>query len=80
MVNLSQQKEEGTKVLYYKVFTEYLLAIKMKKTLILINKPAYLILELSKILMDEFSYDYVKSKYCKNEDCVISIETLLLCT
>ena len=40
-----------------KCFTEYLLAIEMKKTLIVMNKPVYLglsILELSKILMYEF--------------------------
>ena len=46
-----------------KFFTEYLLAIEMKKTLVLMNKPVYLglsILELSKILTFEFWYDYVK--------------------
>ena len=49
-----------------KFFTENLLAIEIKKTEILINKPVYLglsILELSKILMYEFWYDYVKPKY-----------------
>ena len=48
-----------------KFFIEHLVAIKMKKTQILMNKPAYLelsILELSKILMYEFWYDYVKPK------------------
>ena len=40
-----------------KSFTEYLLATEMKTTHILMNKPFYLgrlILELSKILMDQF--------------------------
>ena len=49
-----------------KVFAEHLLAIEMKK--ILMNKTVYLglsILELSKILMYEFWYDYVKPKYGK---------------
>ena len=49
-----------------KFFTEDLLAIEMKKTEILMNKPAYLglsVLELSKILMYEFWYDYVKPKW-----------------
>ena len=51
-----------------KFFTEYLLAIEMKKktTEILMNKPVYLelsMLELSKILMQEFWYDYIKPKY-----------------
>ena len=48
--------------LYYKVF--HLLVIEMKIE-ILINKPVYLglsILELSRILMYEFRYDYVKPK------------------
>ena len=47
-------------------FTEKLLAIEMKKTELLMNKPVYLglsILELNKILMYEFWYDYVKPKY-----------------
>ena len=40
----------------------------MKKIEILMNKPVclgLLILELSKILMHEFWYDYVKSKYAE---------------
>ena len=48
-----------------KVFTEYLLETEMKKIQILMNKPIYLeisILELSKMLMYEFWYDYVKTK------------------
>ena len=49
-----------------KFFTEYLLAIEMKKTEILINKSVCLglsILELGEILMYDFWYDYVKRKY-----------------
>ena len=50
-----------------KFLTDYLLAIEMKKkTKILINKRVYLglsILELSKILMYEFWYDYTKPKH-----------------
>ena len=52
-----------------KFFTENLLAIEMQKTEILMNIPVYLgfsILELSKILMYEFWYDYVKRKYDEN--------------
>ena len=48
------------------IFMEYLLTIEMKKTQILRNKPVYLglsILEVSKILIYEFQYDYVKPKY-----------------
>ena len=49
-----------------KFFIENVLVIGMKKTEILMNKPVYLglsLLELSKILMYEFLYDYVKPKY-----------------
>ena len=49
-----------------KFFSENLLALEMKKTEILMNKSVYLglsILELSKILMNEFWYNYIKPKY-----------------
>ena len=51
-----------------------------KKTEILMNKPVYLslsILKLSKILIYEFWYDYVKPKYRKKENYVIWIQTPL---
>ena len=43
--------------------------IEMKKTTVKMNKPIYLglsILEISKILMYEFWYDYMKPKYNEN--------------
>ena len=46
-----------------------LLAIEMKKTKVKMNKPAYLglsILEISKTLMYEFWYDYMKPTYGDN--------------
>ena len=49
-----------------KHFSENLLAIEMKKTKVNMNKPVYLgmsILDISKTLMYEFSYDYIKPKY-----------------
>ena len=49
-----------------KFFTENLLAIEMRKTKILMNKPIYLgllVLDLSKTVMYEFWYDNVKSQY-----------------
>ena len=48
-----------------KVFSENLLAMAMKKNQIVMSKPVYLeliILELSKMLMYEFWYSYVKLK------------------
>ena len=52
-----------------KWFSENLLAIEIKKTKEKMNKPIYLglsILEISKILMYEFWYDYMKPKYSDN--------------
>ena len=49
-----------------KQFSENLLAIKMKKAKVKVNKPVYLgmsILDISKTLMFDFWYDYVKPKY-----------------
>ena len=49
-----------------KLSTQNLLAAEIKKTEILTNKPVYLglsILELSKLLLYEFWYDYAKPKY-----------------
>ena len=54
------------KLSYAKFFTEHLLSIEVKEMQVLMNKPVYLallILELSEMLMYEFWYDYVKSKY-----------------
>ena len=49
-----------------KQFSENLLVIKMKKAKVKMNKPVYLgmsILDISKTLMYEFWYNYVKPKY-----------------
>ena len=49
-----------------KHFSENLLAIEMKKTKVKINQPVYLgmsILDISKMRMYEFWYDYIKPKY-----------------
>ena len=65
-----------------KLFTENLLVIEMKK-------QRYLLISLSiqnfqyqnfnpKILMFEFWYDYVKSKYGKKQNCVIWIKIIVL--
>ena len=48
-----------------KHFSKNLLAIEMKKTKVKMNKPVYLgmsILDISKTLMYEFWYDYIKPK------------------
>ena len=51
--------------------SENLSAIEMKKTKVKMNKPVYLdmsILNISKTLMYEFWYDYVKPKYKRNRN------------
>ena len=53
----------------HKIFDNDLVAIRKKKVTLTLNKPAYIamsILELSKILMHEFHYDYIKNKYSNN--------------
>ena len=50
----------------HKKFSEHLMAIEMKKTKVKMTKPQYLgmpILDISKTLMYEFWYDYIKPKY-----------------
>ena len=65
-----------------KFFTENLLAIEMRKTQILMNKPVYLglsILDLSKTVMYEFWYDYVKPKYGENAKlCYIHAQSFIV--
>ena len=65
-----------------KFFTENLLAIEIKKPEILMDKPLYFrlsILELSKILMYEFSYDYVKPKYGdKTKLCYMDTDSFIV--
>ena len=49
-----------------KWFSENFVAIEMRKTKVKMNKPIYVgmaILDISKTLMYEFRYEYLKSKY-----------------
>ena len=60
-----------------KHFSKNLLAIEMKKTKSKMNKPVYLgmsILDISKTLMYELWYDYVKPKY-KDKAKLCSMDT-----
>ena len=71
-----------------KWFSENLLAIEMRKTKAKMNQPIYLglsILEISKRLMYEFSYNYMKQKYNDNlklcyldtDSFIVHIKTLM---
>ena len=65
-----------------KWFSENLLAIEMKKSKVKMNKPVYLglsILEISKTLMYEFWYDYMKPKYGDNVKlCYMDIDSFIM--
>ena len=71
-----------TKLSCNKLFKKRLLIIEMRKTQILINWAVYLnvlILELSKILMYVFWYDFVKPKYMvKRQNCIVWIQKVSL--
>ena len=65
-----------------KWFSENLLAIEMKKMKIKMNKPVYLglsIVKISKTLMYQFWYEYIKSKYCYNVKlCYMDTDSFIL--
>ena len=54
----------------HKIFDNNLVAMRKSKTVLTLNKPAYIgmciLLDLSKVLMHEFHYDYIKNKYGNN--------------
>ena len=59
-----------------------LLTVKMRKTQVVINKLVYLglsILDLSKTVMYDFWYDYLKSKYGENAKlCYINTSSFIV--
>ena len=62
-ISVSERNYHSTKH-----FSENLLAIEIRKTKVVLSKPIYLgqaILDISKTLMYEFWYDYIKPKYGK---------------
>ena len=63
-----------------KVFSESLMAIEMRKTEVFIDKPIAVgqaVLDISKTLMYEFWYEYLKPKYSDNINLCSSIQTVL---
>ena len=51
---------------YFRIFSEDLAAVSLKKTKLYLNRPIFVgfsILDLSKVLMYEFHYEYMKPKY-----------------
>ena len=65
-----------------KYFSDNLMAIEMRKTRVKMNKPIYLgmsILDISKTLLYEFWYDYIKTKYQdKAKLCYMDIDSFII--
>ena len=65
-----------------KYFSESLMVIEMKKTKVKMNKPVCLgmsILDISKTLMSEFWYDYIKPKYGdRAEICYMNTDSFII--
>ena len=63
-------------------FSENLIAIEMRKTKVVLNKPIYLgqaIFDISKTLMYEFWYDYLKPKYGKKTRlCYMDMDSFIM--
>ena len=63
------------------LISEDLSIIEMKKTKVKMNKPIYLrlsILEISKILMYEFWYDYMKPRYNDVKLCYMDTDSFVM--
>ena len=57
------------------IFNKHLVAIHMKNTKVYFNKPVYVgqsILDLSKILMFDFHFNYIKNKYGKKAEMLFT--------
>ena len=65
-----------------KHFSEDVMAIEMRKIKVVMNKPVYLsqaILDISKTLMYEFWYDYIKPKYQeKAQLCYMDTDSFII--
>ena len=65
-----------------KQFSNTLMAIEMRKTKVVMNKPVYLgqaILDISKTFMYEFWYDYLKRKYGdKAQLCYMDTDSFII--
>ena len=59
------------------IFDRNLIAVHMKRTEVYFNKPIYIgqaILDLSKTLMFDFHYDYIRAKYDDAAELLFQIQ------
>ena len=64
-----------------KIFDEFLIAVKMKKIKVIMTKPIYVgitVLDLSKLLMYDFYYGYVRKKWGKCSLLYTDTDSLML--
>ena len=64
-----------------KIFDNDLVAIRKSKVALTLKEPAYVgmcILDLSKVLMYEFHYDYIKNKYGNNSRLLFTDTDILM--
>ena len=70
-----------TKVYVTKIFDNKLVAIRKNKVTLMLNKHAYIgmyILELSKKIMYEFHYHYIKNRYGNNSRILFTVTDSLM--
>ena len=63
----------------HKIFDNDLVVKHKSKITLMLTKPAYIwvcILDLSKVLIYKFHYDYINNKYCKTQAYHLSIQTV----
>ena len=61
------------------IFDEHLVAVHMKKTEVYFNKPIYVgqaILDLSKTLMFDFHYNFIRENMVTKLNCYLQIQTV----
>ena len=82
-IKLVNDREKATKLTakpnfkHLNIFCEELIAVHMKRTSLTFNKPIYLgmcILDLSKTIMYEFHYNYIKPKYGLKQNSYLLIQ------
>ena len=78
---VSCKRDIKTKLYVTKILDNNLVAIHKNKVTLTLNKAAYVemyILELSKVLMCEFHYNYIKIKYDNNSRLLFSVTDSLM--